>query len=115
MNPALLAFSQKAWDAMMDQIRSEGYSTEFGRHLYSDVTAAGLRDVQAEGFVDMQLGGKTWARFWRVTFEQLQERIQQAGRLTSDECERYRALFESPDYRWLAVLCMSVWGRRVAP
>ncbi len=108
------AASKKAWDAMLSQIRSEGYDIEFGRHLYHDVVLTGLRDIRAEGFVNMQLGGTPSARFWKITFEQLQERIIKAGLLRLEECQDYRALLESPAYRWLNLTFMSVWGRRIA-
>ena len=37
-----IALSQKSWDAMLRQLRSQGYDTELGRHLYHDVTMTGL-------------------------------------------------------------------------
>jgi SAM-dependent methyltransferase len=112
MPPEAIALSEKGWDAMLHQLRSQGYDTELGRHLYHDVTITGLTDVQAEGFVAMQLGGNPWGPFWRITFEQLEDRIVGAGLLNRDECEAYRALLVSPTYRWLNPVCMSVWGQR---
>ena len=114
MPAELIALSQKCWDAMLYQLRSQGYDTALGRHLYHDVTTTGLGEVQAEGFVAMQLGINPWGPFWRITFEQLEPRIAEAGLLTVDECNDYKMLLESPSYRWLNPLCMSVWGRRVS-
>jgi SAM-dependent methyltransferase len=107
-----VALSQKAWDAMLGQLRSQGYKTELGRHLYHDVAITGLANIQAEGFVGMQLAGTPWARFWRITFEQLEQRIQNAGLLSADECNEYRRLLDSLAYRWMNPICMSVWGQR---
>jgi hypothetical protein len=74
----------------------------------------GLGDIQAEGFVAMQLGGTASARFWKITFEQVQDHVLEAGLLTLTELEAYRNLLKSPEYRWLSPVMMSVWGRRVA-
>jgi SAM-dependent methyltransferase len=107
-----VALSQKAWDATLSYARSRGYDTELGRHLYHDVCTAGLVDVQTEGHVTMQLGGTPATRFWRLTVEQVQDQMLVAGFLTPAELETYRGLLESPEYRWLSGITMSVWGRR---
>jgi hypothetical protein len=62
----------------------------------------------------MQLGGTPTARFWRVTLEQVQDHVLAAGLLTPTELEDYRTLLESPEYRWLSLTMMSVWGRRAS-
>ncbi len=113
MAPAAAALSKKGWDALLGQLQSRGYDTGFGRHLYHDVAMNGLGDLQAEGFVAMQLGGTPSARFWKITFEQVQDHVLEAGLLTLSELEDYRALLDSSDYRWLAPTMMSVWGRRI--
>lgn len=113
MTPASAALSKKGWDALLSVLRSRGYDTGFGRHLYHDVALRGLGDLHAEGFVAMQIGGTPSARFWKITFEQVQDRVLEAGLMTLPELEDYRTLLESPDYRWLAPMFMSVWGRRI--
>ena len=114
MAPWATALSRKGWDALLSYLRARGYDTELGRHLYHDVSTSGLVDVRAEGFVAMQLGGTPTARFWRVTLEQVQDHVLAAGLLTPAELEAYRTLVESPEYRWLSVTLMSVWGRRAS-
>jgi SAM-dependent methyltransferase len=113
MAPAALALSMKGWNAMWGHLQSRGYDRGFGRHLYHDVAVNGLGDLQAEGFVAMQLGGTPSARFFKFTLEQVQDAVLEAGLLTLAELEDYRALLESPEYRWLAPTMMSVWGRRI--
>ena len=115
MSPKATRLSQKAWDAMLRQIRSQGYDTAFGRHLYTDVAKTGFADLQAEGFVNMQLGGTPSARFWKITFEQIEDLIEKNGFLTRAECEDYQALLESAEYRWMNLIFMSVWARRPSP
>jgi SAM-dependent methyltransferase len=112
MDPRAAALSRKGWEALLSFGRSRGYDTELGRRLYHDVCTAGLVDVQAEGHVSMQLGGTPATRFWRVTLEQQQEHLLAAGLLTQAELEDYRTLLESPEYRWLSSIAMSVWGHR---
>jgi SAM-dependent methyltransferase len=112
MAPAAVALSKKGWDAVIWHLRSQGYDTEFGRHLYHDVAVNGLGDLQAVGIVPMQIGGTEFTRFWQITLEQVQDHVLEAELLTLAELEDYRSLLASPEYRWLAPTMMSVWGRR---
>jgi SAM-dependent methyltransferase len=112
MAPWATALSQKGWEALLSFARSRGYDTALGRRLYHDVCTAGLVDVRAEGHVFMQIGGTPATRFWRVTLEQQQDHLLAAGLLAPAELEEYRTLLESPEYRWLSGIGMSVWGRR---
>jgi hypothetical protein len=103
---------RKGWDAVISHLQSQGVDTEFGRHLYHYVAMNGLGDLQAEGLVPMQIGGTPFARHWKITLEQVQDHVLEAGLLTPAELEDYRSLLDSPEYRWLAPTLMSVWGRR---
>jgi hypothetical protein len=69
------------------QLQSRGYDIGFGRHLNHDLAVNGLADVQAKGFVAMQLGGTPSALFWKITFEQLQDQVLEAGLLTEAEAQ----------------------------
>jgi hypothetical protein len=103
---------QGAWDAFLSYLTSRGYCTQFGRNLYHDLCDIGLDDVEAEGFVGMQVRETPSARFWPVTLEQVQDQVLAAGLLTEAELDDYRILLESPEYRWLNLTMMSAWGRR---
>jgi SAM-dependent methyltransferase len=113
MDQAASALSQKAWNALLDRAQSLGYDTGFGRRLYHDLAINDLGDIQAEGYVAMQLGGMPSARIWKITMEQMQDHVLAAGLLTTTELEDYRALLDSSEYRWMAPVMMSAWGRRV--
>jgi SAM-dependent methyltransferase len=113
MTPAAIALSTKGRDAMVTMISRSGWDSEYGRHLYHDVSINGIGDLQAEGFVAMQIGGTVSARFWKITLEQVQDQILEAGLLTSAELEDYRSLLESPEFRWFTPMMISVWGRRI--
>jgi hypothetical protein len=41
MAPAAAALSMKGWNALLGHLRSQGYDTGFGRHLYHDVATHG--------------------------------------------------------------------------
>ncbi len=114
MPPAAAALSNKGWNALLSHLRSRGYDTEFGRHLYNDMAIHGLGDIQAEGWVAMQLGGTPSATFWKITIEQVQEQVLASGLLTAEELDNYRTLLCSPQYRWMSLTMMSAWGRRAA-
>jgi SAM-dependent methyltransferase len=111
MTPAATALSKKAREAMRNHL---GYDGECGRHLYHDVSINGIGEVQAEGFVAVQIGGTPSARFWKITLEQVQDQLLEAGLLTSAELEDYRSLLESPEFRWFTSMVVSVRGRRIA-
>jgi SAM-dependent methyltransferase len=110
MTTAAAALSKKGRDAMLNHL---GYDGEYGRHLYHHVSMNGIGDVEAEGFVAMQIGGTPGARLWKVTLEQVGDQILKAGLLTLAELDDYRSLLESPAYRWFTPMMMSVWGRRI--
>jgi 2-polyprenyl-3-methyl-5-hydroxy-6-metoxy-1,4-benzoquinol methylase len=111
MTPAAIMLSKKGLDAVL---RHVGYDKQYGRHLYHDASVNGIGDLQAEGFVTMQIGGTPSARFLKITLEQVQDQILEAGLLTAAELEDYRSLLESPEFRWFTPIMMSVWGRRIA-
>jgi hypothetical protein len=100
MTPAATAISKKGWDAWLSHAQSRGANPWYGRQLYHDVSINGIGDLQAEGIVTMSIGGTPSARFWKITLEQVQDQILEAGLLTLAELEDYRSLLESPEYRW---------------
>jgi SAM-dependent methyltransferase len=111
MTQTAIALSKKGRDVI---VKHCGWDGEYGRRLYHDVSINGIGDLQAEGFVAVQIGGTPSARCWKITLEQVQDQILEAGLLTSTELEDYRSLLESPEYRWFTPTMMSVWGRRIA-
>ena len=113
MTPLAMALSKKGRDATRTVARSLGYDAEFGRRLYHEVSKNGIGDLQSEGFVPMRIGGTAPAKFQKVSVEQLQEQILEAGLLTSAELDDFRPLLDNPEYRWVGQTIISVWGRRI--
>jgi ubiquinone/menaquinone biosynthesis C-methylase UbiE len=94
MASAAADLSRKGWNALLSHLRSRGYDTELGRHLYNDVAIHGLDELRAEGFVAMQLGGTPSAKFWKITLDQVRDHVLASGLLTSEELEDYLTLLE---------------------
>jgi SAM-dependent methyltransferase len=90
-------------------------NTLYGRRLYGDLRAMGLRDVAAEGYVQILHGGTPGARFWRLTFAQLRERMVGTELITEQGTEQFLALFDDPDFVWMAPTTIAAWGRRPEP
>jgi len=109
---SLLALSKKAHSALHTLVRSLGYDAAFGRRLYYEVSRNDISDTQAEGSVSMRIGGTPSASFFKVTSEQLQDQVLKAGLLTLAELEDFKSLLDSPEYRWVGQMTISVWGRR---
>jgi len=102
----------KGWAAVRQVLSTAGFDFRYGRRVYSDVCAAGLVDVEAEGQVWTMRAGAPVTRFYRVTFTQLAERIVGAGLLTVHEMEQYLALYDDPAFVSLSNILMAAWGRR---
>jgi hypothetical protein len=83
MTQAATALSIKGQHAMLSLSQSHGIHRELGRHLYHDVSITGLVDIQAEGFVAMQLGDD-----WQALFPSARPR---RARLHRENCLRWTA------------------------
>jgi 2-polyprenyl-3-methyl-5-hydroxy-6-metoxy-1,4-benzoquinol methylase len=114
MTPEAMALSKKAHSALHTLAHSLGYDAGFGRRLYYEVSRNGISDIQAEGSVSMRIGGTPSASFFKVTSKQLQDQVLNAGLLTPAELEDFQSLLDSPEYRWVGQMAISVWGRRIS-
>lgn len=114
MGPAATVLSIKGWNALRSHVQSCGYDLECARHLYHYLSKNGLRDLQAEGTVTIQVGGTPSARFWKISLDQVRDHMLTAGLLTLSELEDYRSLLDSPEYCWFSPIYMVVRGRCIA-
>jgi SAM-dependent methyltransferase len=104
------------WAAAYIQLcRDAGADANAGRRLYGELHALGLAEIGAEGRVFMVRGGSPNAEVWRLTAEQVRERIVDCGLLTAREMERLLALMANPEFIWMEALVMAAWGRQPAP
>lgn len=84
----------------------------YGRRLYGDVCARRLLDVGAEGRTTMGRGGTPLARFHKLTIEQNRDRFIASGRFSADDMDEFITLLNDPDFIWMDLTRMAVWGRR---
>lgn len=98
--------------AFLQLFRLSGVDVNAGRALYGELRALGLEEIGAEGRVFMARGGSPEAEVWRLTAEQVSERLVAAGLLSADEMARTLALMATPDFAWMEGLVMAGWGRK---
>jgi hypothetical protein len=84
----------------------------YGRRLYGDLRAMGLRDVAAAATVPILHGGTPGGQFWRLTYTQLCERMVGTGLITEQEIEQLLARFDDPGFVWMHATLITAWGRR---
>jgi hypothetical protein len=60
----------------------------------------------------MARGGTRDAQFEQLSFTQIRDRVLGTGQFSSEELDRFIALFGNPDFVWMGPVLMSVWGRR---
>jgi SAM-dependent methyltransferase len=89
-----------------------GMNRTYGRRLYSDVVAAGLIDVEAEGRVALIRGGTVDAEIQRLTWVQLREGLVDTGLITGTELDALVHAMETETPVWMGPITMAVWGRK---
>ena len=92
-------------------LAASGADAYAGRRLYGELHALGLTEIGAEGRVFMVRGGSSTAEVWRLTAEQVSERIVTSGLLSEAEMARVIALLSDPAFVWMEGLIMAAWGR----
>jgi hypothetical protein len=102
----------RALDAVVGFMEQAGYDRFFGRRLFSDLTAAGLEEVRAEGRARVVQGGTPNTAFFRLSLEALRQPIVDAGALTADEVDEALVRIDDPEVVYLSPLMVSAWGRR---
>ncbi|HEX8035655.1 MAG TPA: methyltransferase domain-containing protein [Ktedonobacterales bacterium] len=104
---ALFARWTTAYAQLLAATGADAYA---GRRLYGELHTLGLTDIDAEGRVFMVRGGSSTAEVWRLTAEQVSDRIVASGLLTQAEMARVIALFADPAFVWMEGLIMAAWG-----
>ena len=92
-------------------LAASGADAYAGRRGYGEFHALGLAEIGAEGRVFMVRGGSSTAEVWRLTAEQVSDRIVAGGLLTAPEMARVIALLSDPAFVWMEGLIMATWGR----
>src|SRR5262245_8490531 len=101
----------RAWSTVIDIMARSGFDPSFGRRLPSELRAAGLVDVQAEGRVRLFAGGTAETAFSRLTLTAMRERIVTSGALDADGVDRAIAAFDDPERTYVSATMIACWGR----
>jgi SAM-dependent methyltransferase len=111
-DPKAAAAYSKVHDAANDYMTQRGVDGTYGRQLWGRLRAQGLVDVDAVGEVTMYQGGSAGAELFLAAVEQLSTALVQAGWVTEQEIQTYRALLANPDFAVQSSVMMVAWGRR---
>ena len=83
-----------------------------GRRLYGEYRALRLEHIGVEGRVFMVQGGSAPAEVWRLTAEQVRERIVAEGAISAADMQHLLKLMRDPDFAWMEGAVMAAWGRK---
>jgi SAM-dependent methyltransferase len=101
--------------ATLELMSRSGFDPQFGRRLFSELRAAGLRDVQAEGRVRVFPGGTPDTAFTRLSLEALRAKLVESGALDDGLIEYALAAYDDPEHTFISPTMMAAWGRAMAP
>jgi SAM-dependent methyltransferase len=97
--------------AMRELLRRKGVHLGIGRLLAGQFRTRGLRDVIAEGRMSMWHDGSMFARFQRLTYEQVAAALIESGLVSAEQIARDIAALEK-NYAMPSPILWSVAGRR---
>jgi SAM-dependent methyltransferase len=98
--------------AMTRVMKSRGVDRGFGRRLFGQLRARGLKDVTAEGRTFMWEGGSPGASLLRSNYEQLRGAMIDAGYITQQEFEKDVSQLADPSFVTPSPILWTAWGRR---
>jgi hypothetical protein len=87
-------------------------SLAYGRRLFTDICARGLTQVGAEGRTTVARGASELAEFWRITYTQLRHAMLNTRTLSPAELDACLDLLNDPNFVFMSMTSMAVWGRR---
>jgi SAM-dependent methyltransferase len=79
-----------AWKAFIATSRAAGVGDEWARELPGRLAALGLVDIDAKFEVPLFRGGSPFAELWRLTWEQVRDRVAAVGE-SAEDIERGQA------------------------
>jgi SAM-dependent methyltransferase len=106
---------ERTRDATLALMSRSGFDPHFGRRLVSELRAAGLSDVQAEGRVRVFSGGTPDTAFMRLSLEQLRPKLVESGAIDDGSADRALAAYEDPEHTFISPTMIAAWGRAMAP
>ncbi len=110
-DPVASTVYAKVEAAVAAAMARRGHDYEFGRRLPALFLAHGLVEVNGEGRTFLRRPGAD-ALTARLTVEQLEDDMVQAGDVDRDDVRAYLKLLENPSFLAQTALMVAAWGRR---
>jgi len=104
---------ERSQTVRLTEFGKAGLDAGYGRRLPAVLHAAGLQGVGNEGRVWVMEGGSPGARWFKLSMEQVRERLTGEGKLSAGEIDRMLELFDDPDWAALSPIVMAAWGTAV--
>lgn len=95
-------------------VAASGRDCFWARALPALVAAQGLAEVRAEGDFAVLSGGSPMGEFYRISGEQMRDKVLSSGALTAERFDAALALLADPAFWAFAGAGVAVWGRRPA-
>jgi len=95
-------------------VKASGRDCFWARELPGLVAGMGLNQVGGEGDFAVLQGGSPTAEFFRLTAEQMRDRILAFGALTEERLDQAIALLKDASFWTFADAIVAVWGQRPA-
>jgi SAM-dependent methyltransferase len=99
------------WQGWLAWSRDEGIDYFLGRRLPQLLSAAGLADVGAIAETALYNGGSSWAAYWQQTVRQLRPRLQDSGKLDSEDIDSFLARCADPRWWTQTIAFTAAYGR----
>lgn len=103
---------ERSQGVRLTEFGKAGLDAAYGRRLPAALRAAGLADVGNEGRVWVMEGGSPGARWFKLSMEQVRERLTGDGKLAAAEIDRMLEFFDDPQWSALSPIVMAAWGTR---
>jgi len=98
-------------EAINTYMQRAGYEPHYGRHIVSDIAAAGLSGVRGEGRARVIDSSSPGFDFFKLSFESLRGALVDAGLVSTEDAEAAAARFGEQS-RLRTPLMMAGIGRR---
>jgi SAM-dependent methyltransferase len=95
-------------------VKVSGRDCFWARALPEIVAKSGLYHVGGEGDFAVLQGGSPVAEFFRLTAEQMRDRVLASGAITENRLDQAIALLDDPDFWAFSDGMVAVWGQRPA-
>jgi SAM-dependent methyltransferase len=85
---------------------------EYGRHLFDDMRALGLLEMESSGRIEMVRGGTPLATHMGLSMAKSAAPFVESGAIRAEDLEEALARLNDPAFATMSAITMAVWGRR---